>query len=106
MDLSDRFRGALVGGAIGDAMGRGNEGLRASEARARRTRDYQPWAGWRGGTKGTITDDSQMTMWLAESILDAGQRASEAGVADLREYLLDHDDLARRFTREHIRGIG
>jgi ADP-ribosylglycohydrolase len=47
-----------------------------------------------------------MTMWLAESILDAGQRASDISVADLRDYLLDPDDLARRFTREYIRGIG
>ena len=28
VDLRDRFRGALVGGAIGDAMGRANEGTR------------------------------------------------------------------------------
>ena len=59
VDLRDRFRGALVGGAIGDAMGRANEGVSASEARARRIREYQPWAGWRGGPKGTITDDTQ-----------------------------------------------
>jgi hypothetical protein len=30
----DRFRSALVGGAIGDAMGRANEGVPAAEARA------------------------------------------------------------------------
>ena len=106
VNLRDRFRGPLIGGTIGDGMGRANEGRQASEARTRKIREYQLWAGWSDGPKGTITDDIQMTMWLAESILDAGQRASEAGVADLREYLLDPDDLARRFTREHIRGIG
>jgi len=37
-DLCDRFRGALIGGAIGDAMGRPNEGIWPSEARARRIR--------------------------------------------------------------------
>lgn len=45
LDLRDRFRGALIGGAIGDAMGRPNEGARASEARGRVRR-----AGGRFGT--------------------------------------------------------
>ena len=106
LDLRDRFRGALIGGAIGDAMGRANEGVRPSEARKRQIRDYQPWHGWRSGPKGTITDDTQMTMWLAESLLAAARRATEAGTPDLRDHLLDPDDLARRFTRERIRGIG
>lgn len=87
-------------------MGRANEGVSASEVRAQRIRNYQPWAGWRGGPKGTITDDTQMTMWLAESIFGAAQRAGEGGVADPQDYLLDPDDLAQRFTREDIRGFG
>ena len=57
MDLRDRFRGALIGGAIGDDMGRPNEGVRASEASTRKVRAYQPWHGWTGGPKGRITDD-------------------------------------------------
>ena len=88
VNLRDRFRGALIGGAIGDAMGRANEGVRPSEARKRQIQDYQPWHGWRSGPKGTITDDTQMTMWLAEAILGAshepreraeGQRGAGAG---------------------------
>jgi ADP-ribosylglycohydrolase len=71
VDLRDHFRGALIGGGIGDAMGRANEGVRPREARKRQIRDYQPWHGWRSGPKGTITDDPQMTMWLAEAILGA-----------------------------------
>jgi ADP-ribosylglycohydrolase len=67
--LRHRFRAALIGGAIGDAMGRVNEGVWPSEARERRIRDYQPWHGWRSGPKGTSTDDTQMSMWLTESIL-------------------------------------
>lgn len=106
IDLRDRFRGALIGGAIRDALGRANEGVWPSEARARRIRDYQSWRGHKGGPKGTITDDTQMTMWLAESLLEAGYRGEAAGVAKLRQCLLDPDDLARRFTREPIRGIG
>ena len=106
VDLRDRFWGGLIGGAIGDAMGRANEGVWPSEARQRRVRDYLPWRGYRSGPKGTITDDTQMTMWLSESILASARRAEEAGGADVRDYLLDPDDLAQRFTREHIRGIG
>lgn len=106
VDLGDRFRGALIGGAIGDAMGRPNEGVWPREARARQIRGYQPWHGWQSGSKGTITDDTQMTMWLAEAILAAARRATEAGTPDLRDHLLDPDDLAERFTRERIRGIG
>ena len=106
LDLRDRFRGALIGGAIGDAMGRPYEGRPANEARARKLRTYQAWHGWTGGPKGTITDDTQMTMWLAESLLASAERAAGAGEGDLWDHLLDPDDLAKRFTREHIRGIG
>jgi ADP-ribosylglycohydrolase len=106
VNLRDRFGAALVGGAIGDAMGRANEGRPAREARARKIREYLPWAGWHGGPKGTITDDTQMTIWLAEAILDEVQRAMEAGVADTPGHLVNPDDLAQRFTREEIRGIG
>ncbi len=33
----------------------------------------------RNGPKGTFTDDTQMTRWLAESVLGASRRAPEAG---------------------------
>jgi hypothetical protein len=38
VNLRDQYRGALIGGAIGDAMGRPNEWIWPSEARARRIR--------------------------------------------------------------------
>jgi hypothetical protein len=38
---------------------------------------------------------------------EAGNRRwGDAGAVDLRDYLFDPDDLARRFTREWIRGMG
>jgi hypothetical protein len=43
VNLRDRFRGALIGGAIGDAMGRPNEGRPTEVARERKLRAYQPW---------------------------------------------------------------
>jgi ADP-ribosylglycohydrolase len=53
-----------------------------------------------------ITDDTQMTMWLAESILAASRRAEDEGSVEVWDHLLDPDNLLKRFTREHIRGIG
>lgn len=106
IDLRDRFRGALLGGAIGDAMGRANEGKTADEARRRRVRQYVPWKGWQGGPKGTITDDTQMTMWLAEAILAAACTRRPLEVRNLGEWLIQPEDIANRFTRERIRGIG
>jgi hypothetical protein len=69
-DLRDRFRGALIGGA----MGRANEGAWPSEAGEPQIRNYQPWHGWRSGPKGTIIDNTQMTMWLADAILGASHK--------------------------------
>jgi ADP-ribosyl-[dinitrogen reductase] hydrolase len=127
VNLGDGFRGALVGEAIGDAMGRPNEGVRPSEAQERRIRDYQPWPGWQSGLRGTVTDDTQMTMWLAESILGTSQepravsregepvdqKAEDSGQQEPHQRrerpadrLIDPDDLIQRFTRERIRGIG
>ncbi len=106
VDLRDRFRGAVMGGAIGDARGRPTEGRPTEVARERTIRAYQPWHGWTGGPKGTITDDTQLTMWLAESILASGERAAEVGKGDPRDQLVDPNDLAKRFTCEPIRGIG
>ena len=86
----DKIRGAIICGAIGDAMGR------QVESQTPGTYDpvvwYTPWHGWKSGPVGTITDDTQMTMWLAESLIANGR--------------LNPDDLAKRFTREYIRGIG
>jgi len=74
--LADLVQGSLLWGAVGDALGRPNEG------RSRSTvghpddpgfvRDYRPWRGWTAGPTGTITDDTQLTMIVAEALLDAG----------------------------------
>jgi ADP-ribosylglycohydrolase len=60
--LRDRYRGCLIGGAIGDALGRPGEGLR----------DFHPWGGWQSGPTGTITDDTQLTMEVASTYLATG----------------------------------
>jgi len=47
-------------------------------------REYHKWSGWSSGPVGTITDDTQMTMCVAESIVATGG--------------LDPHDLAQRFV--------
>jgi ADP-ribosylglycohydrolase len=83
---ADRFRGAILGTAIGDALGRPAEGCRPDEIRDwGGIRDFLPWFGWEDGPVGTWTDDTQMTMCVAESLIARGGR-------------LDPNDLATRFV--------
>jgi ADP-ribosylglycohydrolase len=86
LDYGDRFRGCLLAGAIGDALGRPAEGRSRKEVRRRfgQLTDFVPWRGWSGGPRGTITDDTQLTMCVAETLLAAGR--------------FDPDDFARRLV--------
>jgi len=86
VDYPSAYRGTLLGVAIGDALGRPVEGRPPAVIKQRFgvLRDFQPWHGWQGGPRGTITDDTQMTMCLALSIVARGG--------------LDPEDLAGRFT--------
>lgn len=90
----DRMRGALLGGAIGDALGGTLEF--AGYPHPRWVEHYHPGEdpdgpGFRR-PPGAITDDTQLTMWLAESLLERGG--------------LDPEDVVRWFTASPIRGIG
>lgn len=69
-----RFRAALLGGAIGDALGRPGEATRrAHYAAPWPLTDYIPWRGYRTGPRGTITDDTQHTMLVAQCLLANGR---------------------------------
>jgi len=72
VDYRDKFRGALVGVGIGDALGRPAEGKGPGWIKADygTITDYIPWGGWRGGPKGTLTDDTELTVALAESLIE------------------------------------
>lgn len=59
-------------------------------------REYRPLSGWRRGPKGIVSDDTQMTMWLAESILATAHKALEAGSMEARDRLLDPHDMPER----------
>lgn len=78
--MRDRFRGCLLWGAVGDALGRAVEGW--SPARIREQygpdgiRHFVPAHGSGAGPTGTITDDTQLTMEVARSLLATDGRFS------------------------------
>jgi ADP-ribosylglycohydrolase len=79
-DLHSRYRGCLLGGAVGDALGAPVEFLSLDEIRARfgpeGIRDFAPAY----GRAGAITDDTQMTLFTAEGLLRAHNRAIQKGI--------------------------
>jgi ADP-ribosylglycohydrolase len=76
--LRDRYRGCLLGGAVGDALGAGIEFESLAEIR----RNHGP-RGIEGyvpayGRTGAITDDTQMTLFTAEALLRDHQRPASS----------------------------
>jgi ADP-ribosyl-[dinitrogen reductase] hydrolase len=69
--LRSRFRGCLLGGAVGDALGAPVEFMDLEEILRifgeQGIRDYAPAY----GKLGAITDDTQMTLFTAEAVLSA-----------------------------------
>jgi ADP-ribosylglycohydrolase len=80
-DVRSRFRGCLVGGAVGDALGAPVEFMTHDEIVTRfgpgGIRDYVPAY----GKIGAITDDTQMTLFTAEGMLRAYVRGSMRGLS-------------------------
>lgn len=82
-ETRDRFRGCLLGGAVGDALGAPVEFL-SREAIQRRfgeggIRDYVE----EYGRLGAITDDTQMTLFTAEGLIRAYVRGSLKGICSV-----------------------
>ena len=76
----DRFRGCLIGGAIGDALGAPVEFKSLKNIREEfgpdGIKNYSEYSGF----KGAITDDTQMTMFTAEGCIRAFMRGIERGI--------------------------
>ena len=81
MEMIDRFRGCLVGGAFGDALGG------PVEFDSLRTIRQRHPAGVRLTTfgAGTFTDDTQMTLFTAEGLIRAGVRKRQDGDTNVVE---------------------
>jgi ADP-ribosylglycohydrolase len=81
--IRDRFRGCLLGGAAGDALGAPVEFMSRSEMLERfgagGLTGYAP--AW--GAIGRITDDTQMTLFTAEGLLQGWAVGCEDGAACL-----------------------
>jgi ADP-ribosylglycohydrolase len=81
--LRSRFRGCLLGGAAGDALGAPVEFMKLDQIRARfgpeGIRSLSPAY----GRLGTITDDTQMTLFTAEGFLRGFVRQKSRGLASL-----------------------
>jgi ADP-ribosylglycohydrolase len=86
MDVLDRVRGCLLGGAIGDALGAPIEFQSLREIRKHHgTGGITGYVTtWRGKT-GLITDDTQMTLFTVEGLLDARVTAAHASGAEAGE---------------------
>jgi ADP-ribosylglycohydrolase len=79
LQIRERFRGCLLGGAVGDALRAAVEFMQRSEIVARfgdqGIRDYVPAY----GRMGAITDDTQVTLFSAEGMLRGWVRFNERG---------------------------
>ncbi|WP_228276440.1 ADP-ribosylglycohydrolase family protein [Dechloromonas sp. H13] len=77
--LLSRYRGCLLGGAVGDALGAPVEFMDVTailkQFGAAGIRDFVPYA----NKLGAITDDTQMTLFTAEGLLRSANRARLSG---------------------------
>ncbi|MFZ3149064.1 MAG: ADP-ribosylglycohydrolase family protein [Methanothrix sp.] len=86
MDLLDRFRGCLLGVAVGDALGMPTEGYTAREIKTKfgmvREMTPAPEGHFHSGLiAGQFTDDTEETLILAESLIE-GSGFSPEGFAE------------------------
>lgn len=80
--VEERFLGCLLGGAVGDALGAPVEFMQRSEILRRFGPDgITEYAPAYGGL-GTITDDTQMTLFTAEGLIRGWVRYCFKGVTD------------------------
>jgi len=85
--LKDKFRGAILGCFLGDSFGAGFEGMSPDRAISRLGTLSEKYGR-------TYTDDTDMTLALAESIIESGK--------------VDPEDIARKFSQfcDLTRGYG
>jgi ADP-ribosylglycohydrolase len=80
VSISNRCRGCLLGGAVGDALGAPVEFMSHSQIVSRfgphGIRDFAPAY----GRTGAITDDTQMTLFTAEGLRRAHLRHVARGI--------------------------
>jgi ADP-ribosylglycohydrolase len=83
----DRFTGTLLGGALGDSLGAPVEFLTLSEIRRKYGENGIEQLATAYGRVGAITDDTQMTLFTAEGLLRAHNRAIDKGIVHIPSML-------------------
>lgn len=79
-EVQDLFKGCLLGGAVGDALGGAVEFMSRDQIRQQFGENgITDYANAYGG-KGKITDDTQMTLYTAEGLLRGRMRGLEKGI--------------------------
>jgi ADP-ribosyl-[dinitrogen reductase] hydrolase len=105
-ELPDRFSGALLWGAAGDALGRPTESRSWEAIRQywgpQGVTTYQPWRGWQSGPVGTWTDDTQLTIEVAETILESGGHVNPERLSERLRAWLPHGRGKGRATTDAI----
>lgn len=99
-ELKDRIRGMLLGVAIGDALGAPTEATNPSQRQRRygEIRDYVP--NRYGEERGCPTDDTQLTFWTVEHLLEADELVlPELALAFSTRRIFGLGNTVRRFLR-------
>jgi len=106
-DVRDRARAAFLGAALGDALGATVEFMTAGEIRARHGIHRElTGGGWLRLAPGAVTDDTEMSVVLAEAILEQGGLDPAAAARGLGVWLRGHPadvgNTVRRGLRRYL----
>jgi ADP-ribosyl-[dinitrogen reductase] hydrolase len=103
-NLEDKIKGACLGGAVGDALGRALENI-SPDPKTFWIDKYQPEKDYIRGPVGTVTDETQMTMWLMESLCrHGGLHPAHLAVEFSERYIRHVHNSTREFMRNMTRG--
>ncbi len=96
-DLSSKFRGCLLGGAVGDALGFVTENLSRERIRKKykSVTQYKVRPGY-----GYFTDDTQLTIMIAECLLEDGDFQAQKFREKLARWRMVFPRLSGRATKD------
>lgn len=103
-DLHDRFRGCLIGGGLGDALGYPVEFMSLSEMKAQYgSLGIQELALDSRSGKALISDDTQMTLFTASGLLWAQHRMNNRGIGSYTNSGIYPSYLRWLYTQDSVR---
>jgi len=102
--LKDRFRGCMLGEAVGDALGGPFEGLKGEEVRER-FKGEMVGGGTHSLRPGEYTDDAGMTLALAESLVERKEVALDDIVSKFVAWFSSDPKGVGRLTSTVLEGL-